>query len=153
MDMKLEIYDAQALNFVELNYTGGNDTYIRCDKESKYLDSLVFNIFSPCFENANKLYEYYGPTKYNARKIIPLRNELLNYLKQLESINSSDDFIEYIGSHFLGNEFIEALNSTVTDWETNWKQYLESLISINKEMIQLTEKCADEEKILWVVGY
>lgn len=151
--MKLEIYDAQALNFVELNYTGGNDTYIRCDKESKYLDSIVFNIFSPCFENANKLYEYYGPTKYNARKIIPLRNELLSYLKQLESINSSDDFSETIGSHFLGNEFIDALNTISSDWEPNWKVYLDSLMVINKEMILLTEKCADEEKILWVVGY
>jgi hypothetical protein len=151
--MKLEIYDAQSLNFVELNYTGGNDTYIRCDKESKYIDSIVFNIFSQCFENANKLYEYYGPTKYNARKIIPLRNELLNYLKQLETIQSSDDFSEIIGSHFLGNEFIEALNNTTPGLEKKWKTYLDSLISINKEMIQLTEKCADEEKILWVVGY
>jgi hypothetical protein len=153
MDMKLEIYDAQALNFVELNYTGGNDTYIRCDKESKYLDSLVFNIFSPCFENANKLYEYYGPTKYNARKIIPLRNELLSYLRQLETINSADDFEESIGSHFLGNEFIESLNSVSPDWQSDWKSYAEKLIAISKEMIRLTEKCADEEKILWVVGY
>jgi hypothetical protein len=153
MDMKLEIYDAQALNFVELNYTGGNDTYIRCDKESKYLDSIVFNIFSPCFENANKLYEYYGPTKYNARKIIPLRNELLSYLKQLESINSEEDFEETIGSHFLGKEFIETLVSISPDWESDWKSYAEKLIVINKEMIRLTEKCADEEKILWVVGY
>jgi hypothetical protein len=153
LNMKLEIYDAQALNFVELNYTGGNDTYNRCDKESKYVDSMVFNIFTACFENANKLYEYYGPTKYNARKIIPLRNELINFLKQLESTGSSDEFSDYVGSNFLGKEFIEALNNTSPEWENDWKYYLDKLIAINKEMIVLTEKCADEEKILWVVGY
>ena len=94
--MKLTLYDSKELNFVELNNTGGNDTYIRCDKESKYIDSTVFNLFAPCFEAANKLYEYYGPTKYNARKIIPLRNELLKYLEKLESLKSINDFKKLI---------------------------------------------------------
>lgn len=151
--MKLTIYDSKELNFVELNYTGGNDTYIRCDKESKYVDSIVFNIFAPCFENANKLYEYFGPTKYNARKIIPLRNELMTYCSNLESINSLDEYKNQISSHYLGRDFIEALNQSEADWEKSWKNYLEKLIVINKEMIALAEKCADEEKILWVAGY
>ncbi|MBN1598805.1 MAG: hypothetical protein JW894_10960 [Bacteroidales bacterium] len=151
--MKLEIYDANDLNFVELNYTGGNDTYIRCDKESKYIDSIVFNLFTPCFETANKLYEYYGPTKYNARKIIPLRNELIKHMETLEMINSFDTFKEHISSHFLGKEFLEALIIAETDLNKNWKEYLAKLIKVNKEIIELTEKCADEEKILWVVGY
>ena len=43
--MRLELYDSKELNFVELNITGGNDSYIRCDKESKYIDSIVFNLF------------------------------------------------------------------------------------------------------------
>jgi hypothetical protein len=151
--MKIEIYDANDLNFVELNFTGGNDTYIRCDKESKYIDSIVFNIFSQCFENANKLYEYYGPTKYNARRIIPLRNELLDHLRKLETIPTSEKFKKQIGSHFLGKEFLDSLGNILPDWEIKWKFYLDKLIAINKEMIALTEKCADEEKILWVVGY
>jgi len=85
--MRLEIYDSKDLNFVELNITGGNDTLIRCDKESKFIDSVVFNVFTPCFENANKLYEYYGPTKYNARKIIPLRNELITFRDKLKPLH------------------------------------------------------------------
>ena len=75
--MKIEVYDANNLNFVEMNITGDNDNYLRCDRESKYLDSDVFNLFVNCFESANKLYDYFGPTKYNSRKIIPLRNELI----------------------------------------------------------------------------
>ena len=151
--MKLTIYDSKELNFVELNYTGSNDAYIRCDKESKYIDSIVFNLFSPCFESANKLYEYYGPTKYNARKIIPLRNELLKYLEKLQSLKTIKDFKDLVSKHFLGKEFLEALEKDHPDWENNWKAYIEKLISINREMITLAEKCADEEKILWIVGY
>jgi len=151
--MKLQIYTSKELNFVELNYTGGNDTYIRCDKESKYIDSIVFNLFTPCFESANKLYEYYGPTKYNARKIIPLRNELIKHLKSLQNLSSAESFIKHISSHFLGKDFIEALGSEFPGWEKSWESYLKNLIAINKELIELAEKCADEEKILWVVGY
>lgn len=151
--MKLNLYDAKELNFVELNHTGGNDTYIRCDRESKYIDSIVFNLFAPCFEQANKLYEYYGPTKYNARKIIPLRNELIQHREKLESIKSIKAFNEHISSHFLGKEFLEALDTESPGWEKDWENYLKRLIAINSDMIELSEKCADEEKILWVVGY
>jgi hypothetical protein len=151
--MKLNIYDSKELNFVELNYTGSNDTYIRCDRESKYLDSAVFGVFAPCFENANKLYEYFGPTKYNARKLIPLRNELISYCEQLEALKSLAELKELIGSYFTGKDFIEAINQQEPDWEKKWKEVLNKLIAINKEMIALCEKCADEEKIIWVAGY
>jgi hypothetical protein len=151
--MKLTIYDYKELNFVELNYTGGNEAYIRCDKESKYIDSIVFNLFAPCFEAANKLYEYFGPTKYNARKIIPLRNELLKHCEILEGLNTIDEFTSHIGQHFLGKEFLDALTNEISDWKENWKSVCDKLIAINKEMIALTEKCADEERILWITGY
>lgn len=151
--MRLELYDSNDLNFVELNITGGNDTLIRCDKESKFIDSVVFNIFSPCFEDANKLYEYYGPTKYNARKIIPLRNELIKSHKELIAINSAEEFEDNVSSHFLGAEFMEDLKSEKPDWHKKWEYYRDMLSNINKEMVEITEKCADEERILWVVGY
>lgn len=151
--MRLELYDSKDLNFVELNITGGNDTLIRCDKESRFIDSVVFNLFSPCFENANKLYEYYGPTKYNARKIIPLRNELLKHLGDLKSLDSADAFEEMVSSHFLGVEFLDELKNSDSNWSSVWENYHKSLIEINNELIILTEKCADEERILWVVGY
>ena len=151
--MKLTIYDYKELNFVELNYTGGNDTYIRCDKESKYIDAVVFNLFAPCFEAANKLYDYYGPTKYNARKIIPLRNELINHADSLKALQSASDFSDHVSLHFLGREFLEALEKERPGWEKKWSEVRDKLVEINQVMINLTERCADEEKILWVVGY
>jgi hypothetical protein len=151
--MRLEIYDSNDLNFVELNITGGNDTYIRCDKESKYIDSSVFNVFTICFENANKLYEYYGPTKYNSRKIIPLRNELLKFLEKFKNAGTSDEFEQFLSSSFSGKEFIEELEKDKKDWKSDWNTVLNKLIEINQQLVSLTEKCADEERILWVVGY
>jgi hypothetical protein len=151
--MRIEIYDSQTLNFVELNITGGNDTLIRCDKESKYIDSVVFNLFSPCFENANKLYEYYGPTKYNARKLIPLRNELIKHLDELKELNSVQDFENMVSSHFMGKEFLDELQKSEPTWISNWEVYKNKLILLNEELVALSEKCAFEERIMWVVGY
>ena len=151
--MRLEIYDSKDLNFVELNITGSNDSFVRCDKESRYIDSVVFNLFTPCFEESNKLYEYYGPTKYNSRKIIPLRNELMKYKEKLEAIKTAKDFENFCNEHYLGGEFLEALKNNRPGWENNPEYVRDKLIIINYQLIQVTELCADEERILWVAGY
>jgi hypothetical protein len=151
--MKIEIYDSKSLNFVELNTTGDNDNYIRCDPESKYMDSVLFDIFVPCFENANKLFDFFGSTKYNSRKIIPLRNELIKNLGTLEKVNSMEEFIGLVSPRLHGKDFLEELEKDDKTWRDNWRGYLNMLIEINKSLIELTEKCAGEEKILWVVGY
>lgn len=151
--MKIELFGADNLNFVELNITGDNINYRRCDSESKYLDSTVFNIFTSCFENANKLYDYFSPTKYNSRKIIPLRNELLNTLEVFNSVKSKDEFLKVISGRSFGREFMDELESKDEKWSDSWENYLKKLINVNKELIDFTERCADEERILWVVGY
>ncbi|MBN2214654.1 MAG: hypothetical protein JW723_10455 [Bacteroidales bacterium] len=151
--MKIEIYDSQSLNFVELNITGDNDNYIRCDPESKYMDSIVFNIFVPCFENANKLFDFFGSTKYNSRKIIPLRNELIKNLETFKKAVTIEEFITIVSRKLLGKDFLEELAKEDKAWRDKWKEYLSRLIDINKSLIELTEKCAGEEKILWVIGY
>jgi hypothetical protein len=151
--MRLEIYDANRLNFVELNTTGDNENYIRCDEASRYVDTEIFNLFAYCFEEANKLYEYYEPTKYNSRKIVPLRNALLKNLEQLNEIDSEETFVEFISNIFLGKEFILSLEKIDKKWNENWETYLAKLRELNQEIIQISEDCIENEKILWVVGY
>jgi len=151
--MNIELYNSDFLNFVELNFTGDNDEYRRCDSESKYLDTDVFNIFLPCFENANKLFDYFSGTKYNSRKIIVLRNELLRNLEELEKINTLKVFKEMAESRFMGKDFLHELSHHHPDWHETWKVYLARLIAVNRELKSFTEKCADEERILWVIGY
>jgi hypothetical protein len=153
MQMRFHLYDNKQLNFVELNSTGTNTQYVKCDPESKYLDSVVFNLFSERFEKANSLYEYYGPTKYNARYIVPLRNQLLTNLTYLEKVTSLAEFQSYISEKVLGKEFLLALVRMDKNWSGRWMVYHEKLVVLNKELLDLVDFCIDEDRILWVVGY
>lgn len=151
--MKIELFDAEYLNIVEFNTTGDNDNYIKGDSESKYIESEVFNLFANSFEKSNKLYEFYGATKYNSRNIVPLRNELKQELELLEKIKSFNDFNSFIENVFLGGEFVEELEKDHKDWKSNWEKYLQLLVNVIKDIIKLTEKCIEEQRILWVIGY
>lgn len=151
--MRIELFGSEYLNIVELNTTGDNDNYIKGDSESKYVESEVFNIFTTCFENANKLYEFFGATKYNARKIVPLRNELIKKLEALKGINSLKAFKDHVDQIFLGQDFFDELNKEDADWEQKWDFYLDKLIKLNQGLIEITEKCIEEQRILWVIGY
>ena len=143
--MRLEIYNSKDLNFVELNITGTEDQYVKCDPESRYLDSVVFNLFADCFEKANNLYEYYEPTKFNTRYIVPLRNRLLTNLTILENIKDFPEFQEHINSKLHGKDFLLALIRNEKNWMDRWTNYLEKLISINKDMMDLIDFCSSSD--------
>ena len=130
--LRLELFDADYLNIVEFNTTGDNDTHINGDSESTFIQSEVFNLFIGCFENSNQLYEFYGATKYDIRKIVPLKNELEKKLSALQEINHIDDFKQYIQGIFLGNEFLDKLKALYGNWEKEWKSYLDKLIRVNE---------------------
>ncbi|HRW63314.1 MAG TPA: hypothetical protein P5132_07485 [Bacteroidales bacterium] len=151
--MRIELFGSEYLNIVELNTTGDNENYIKGDSESNYVESEVFNIFTDCFENANKLYEFFGATKYNVRKIVPLRNELLSKLEKLENIDSIEKFQDHIDQIFLGQEFVDELTVEDPEWQNKWKFYLDKLIVLNKGLIDIVEKCIEEQRVLWVIGY
>jgi hypothetical protein len=151
--MRLEIYDSKNLNFVELNCTGTDEEYIKCDPESKFLDTDIFNLYVDCFEKANNLYEYYEPTKFNARYIVPLRNRLLTNLTLLEQIKSYSEFQDNITSKVHGKDFLIRLIRDDKNWPDRWMFYLEKLVKINRELIDFVDFCIDEDRILWVIGY
>lgn len=151
--MKIELFDSSELSFVEFNITGDGENYLKCDSESKYLDTEVFNLFSSCFERSDSLFDYFTPSKYNSRNIIKLKNALLDNKLKLESIESHENFVDHISQIFLGNNFILKLKSMDKAWEMNWKIYLDKLLEINKGIIDLIDKCVEEERILWVIGY
>jgi hypothetical protein len=151
--MRLEIYDSKNLNFVELNCTGTEVEYNKCDPESKFLDAYVFNLYVDCFEKANNLYEYYEPTKFNTRYIVPLRNRLLTNLTILEKVNSLSEFQDNINSKVHGKEFLRRLIRDDKNCTDRWMFYLEKLVNINKELLDFIDFCIDEDRILWVIGY
>lgn len=151
--LRIELFDSDYLNIVELNTTGDDENYVKGDDESKYLQSEVFNIFISCFENSNRLYEFYGATKYDIRKIVPLKNELTSKLEQLEKIETQDDFKKHINQIFLGSEFIDKLQQHDPSWERNWKNYRDKLLEVNRGLIAITDTCLNQQRVLWVIGY
>lgn len=151
--LRIELFDADYLNIVELNTTGDDENYVKGDDESKYLQSEVFNIFINCFENSNRLYEFYGATKYDIRKIVPLKNELTAKLERLKNIKNLNEFKDHIQQIFLGSEFLDKLNQHYVDWEKEWSQYRDKLIEVNQGLIAITDQCLEEQRVLWVIGY
>jgi hypothetical protein len=113
----------------------------------------VFNIFASCFEQSNYLFEFVGSTKYNSRKLIPLRNELAENLNKLTDTNTLESFKRYVTNIFLGRDLLIDLSKADPDWESRWKYYLRRLILINRDLIGVVDRCAEEDRILWVIGY
>jgi hypothetical protein len=151
--VKISLYNYRELNFVELNITGTEDNYKKCDPESKYIDSVVFNLFTQCFEKANQLYEYYDATKYNTRFIIPLRNNLLEHITRLENLQSLAEFEAFIKEKILGQGFLLSLVKSDKDWTADWNQYHKQLLHVSHDILDLVDFCIDEDRILWVIGY
>lgn len=151
--MRLEIYGVNNLNIVEFNITGDSETYQRCDKDSLYMDTEFFNLFSVIFEKSNKLYDYFEPTKYNSRHFVVLLNELTVYAERVKKINSPDQFIDFTAGIFLGTNFVLELEKLDRNWQSNWELYQSKLLSVNEQLIAITNLCINEDRILWLIGY
>ncbi len=151
--MKFSLYNHKELNFVELNLTGSEQDYKKCDEGSKYMDTVVFNLFTECFEKSNNLYEYYDATKYNPRHIIPLRNQLLTHLAVLEKIRDLEGFRSFLDKKTFGSIFLLDLVQEDKTWTDRWTLYQEKLVAINRELLELVDFVIDEDRILWVIGY
>jgi len=154
VNMKIELLTKdKCLNFVEFNITGDNENYNKCDEESLYLNSDIFNLFTHCFEESNQLYEYFGVTRYNSKNIIRLQNELIKNLNTLERINTLDKFDGHIKNIFLGENVIGKIENKDKSWREHWKDYHEQIIKVNEDLIKLIDHCVIEERVLWVVGF
>jgi hypothetical protein len=151
--MRLEFFGIERLNFVEFNITGDDLNCKRLSEESRFISSEVFNLFTCCFEKSNELYDYFEPTKFNARKIVVLRNQLLAHLQVLNSIAGSKEFVDFIDDIFLGKAFLKEIETLDPSWRENWAVHLSHLVEINQEMINIVDRCIDEARILWIIGY
>jgi hypothetical protein len=151
--MKLSIYSHKELNFVELNLTGTDEDYNKLDAESRYIDSVVFNLFTACFEKSNMLYEYYDATRYNTRYIIPLRNQLLIHLVKIQKLKTLSEFQSFLDEKVFGKDFLLALVKMDKTWMDHWTIYHEKLVKINQELLDLVDYCIDEDYYLYVIGY
>ena len=40
-----------------------------------------------------------------------------------------------------------------SQWQKYWKEYNRKIIGVNRDLIDLVEKCAFDERVLWIIGY
>ena len=151
--MRIEIYGVNNLNFVEFNISGDNDTYQPCDKDSLYMDTEMFNLFSGCFERSNNIYDYFDPTKYNSRHFVVLSNELKLNAQIIKKIDGYERFVDFTGSIFLGSNFVLELEKIDKNWKLNWELYRSKLLAVNEQLIDIINRCMIEDRILWLIGY
>jgi len=152
--MKFELMTKdECINFIEFNITGDSENYNKCDEESLYLNSSLFNIYAGCFERSNHLFEFIGQTMYNSRTFIPLINELNDNLEKLLAINNFDEFQDYLSSIFMGRELISQFNQIDSEYNKHWRSYIRRWVRINRGLNKLINRCIEEDLVLWVIGY
>lgn len=151
--IKIELQDAAHKNLVEFNITGDKESYRPGSVEYRFMDNEVFNLFTHCFEQSNKLFDYYEPTRYDARSLVPLKNELTKNLNRLGEIGNWDDFKDFVMGLFLGEVFLEEMHKSDHAWFEKWEEYLDRIKQTNMDILALVDKCINEAKILWVKGY
>lgn len=151
--MRLELFGISGMNFVEFNMSSESSIFNPMSETSKFLDTDVFNLFMTCFESANPTFEYFGATKFSARFIVPLYNELLANLQEINAIKSEDDLIDYLSMRVGGKHFMASIERQDKKWLEHSDKYAHLLLVINKDLLNLVDRCIEEGRVLWVIGY
>lgn len=150
--MKIKLLsDSERSTSVEFNISGDDVNYTPWHPESMYLIDEVFSLFAECFENSNQSFDYFVPTMYGTRTLVPLANELSKKLDLLEQIKTPDDFKQYVSQIISGQKFLRELENSAQDLENDYPLVLSNLCDVIKELMTLTSKCIDEDRVLWVL--
>ena len=151
--MRIELYKLDLHNLVEFSVTLSEENYRICSSDSYFMDEQLFYLFQSCFEKSSKLFDYYEPTKYDLRNIVPLLNELKKIKSKLEKSDSVDSFMEFISSRNMGAQFLKVLDKDDPDWKNHWEAIYKNLTDVCLKLLSLADQCFNEDKILWVKGY
>ena len=151
--MRIELFKLDLGNLVEFNVTGSDENYRVCSSDSWFLDEQLFYLFQPSFERSSKLFDYYEPTRYDVRTIVPLLNELKTFSKELEAIQTMEALDTFIHNQYMGVQFLDLLEKEDPRWREQWKTVLNQLLEVCKKLVALADQCFNEDKVLWVKGY
>ena len=150
--MRIELFKLDLHNLVEFSISASDENYKICSSESFFMEEQVFYLFQSCFEESSKLFDYYEPTKFGLRNIIPLQNHLKELGKELESVNSPESFAKFITERSMGVQYLELMEKEDPDWSKEWNKHQKNLSDVCQKLILLTEQCLNEDKVLWVKG-
>jgi hypothetical protein len=150
--MRIELFKLDLQHLVEFSISASDENYKICSSDSYFMDERLFYLFQSCFEASSKLFDYYEPTKYDLRNIVPLLNQLRNLEKEIGSVDSSGSFNEFLQNRSMGNQFLKHLEKEDTEWKKNWSGHVKKLTAVCRELISLADTCFNEDKVLWVKG-
>lgn len=151
--MKFDLFTSSDLRIVEFNTTAPEQELSRVNEQTLFLESSVFNIFLPCFENVKPDYNYFGSNCFSQHDVQELNNKLIEYKEIVERIASDDEFLDFVSSKMLSRQFMMSLEREDKDWIRNWKTYTGKLADVNRKLIRITDNCIEETRVLWVTGY
>lgn len=121
---------------------------------SRYLSSSIFgSLFWDSFESldGNKFDIVGPPTAYKDEELKKILVLLQDNLGALEKINSLEEFIQRITR--FDKVLLAELNHDYGEvWKKDWREILDKLIVVNKDLMQIVENCLKDSRVLWVLG-
>jgi len=151
--MNIQLLSFEELNFVQIGALPQGKPFEVCSKKSRYLHGEIFGLFQHCFELASSEFDYYSSSSYNASGVVALRNHLVTTRARLSGINNSDEFERYVLKHASGIDFVNTMKEENLDWIVSWEKLRNQLLKVGEDLIELIDKCIDEDLILWVKGF
>lgn len=124
------------------------------DNNSLYLDDLIYNYaFANMFKKSNKNFNYFGETKYGQSELIDLLaflKENSNLLEHTRSIKEFYGLVDNYSGPPPNTPFITALKQMgITE---DWHQIVIALKEVNQGLIDIVQRCLNNNKVLWVLG-
>lgn len=138
--------------YIELNINGNEETFNERDEGSWYLEEFIFGVFAHCFEKSHPKFNYYGANMYTPGMLTHTKGELEARLSELNKISSFLEFNGQLEKTSFGVSYIIDLFDREPDLQSNWTKYLDGLKEVNRELIDLIDRCENEGRCVWVVN-
>ena len=151
--MKLNILGLKDMNFVQVQIVSEEEEFEKLSDVAKYLDSPVFSIFRNCFELSYPDFQYSGNNLFSTNQVVSLRHRLMTQLTRILAIDNPEDLKAFIMHQIAGLEFMDELKTLYQDWHIYWEIIKDKLAGVNNDLIEIADRCIDDEKKLFVKGY
>ena len=117
--MRIELFKLDLQHLVEFSISASDENYKICSSDSFFMEEKLFYLFQSCFEASSKIFDYYEPTKYDLRNLVPLLNQLKNLEEEIGFVDSPESFKKILQNRSMGNQFLKHLEKEDTAWEKN----------------------------------
>jgi hypothetical protein len=151
--MNIKLYAFGELDIVQFSCLPRDEPFLPFSEKSKYLDVDVFSLFRHSFELSALEYNYYSTTGFDNALIVTLRNHLMTNQARITAVINADELEILALKQVSGMEFINALKSQDPEWRISWEKIKSELLQVGEDLIEIVDRCIDEDLVLWVTGF